>query len=109
MGQHIHLHGNIAATLLNLAAIRRQERRSTEYVQELLAFVGLADKGHWAADALSYGEQRRLEIARALALEPQLLLLDEPAAGMNPRETEDLMALIAAIQQRRHHGAAHRT
>lgn len=100
VGQHIHLRGGLLATLLNLPSIRRQERRSVDLVMELLDFVGLADKAHWQADNLAYGEQRRLEIARALALQPRLLLLDEPAAGMNPRETEDLMALIAAVQER---------
>jgi ABC-type branched-subunit amino acid transport system ATPase component len=99
VGQHIHLHGSLFATILNLAPIRRQEQQSTAYALELLDFVDLADKADWAADSLAYGEQRRLEIARALALKPRLLLLDEPAAGMNPRETDDLMSLITAIQQ----------
>ncbi|MBM4288687.1 MAG: ATP-binding cassette domain-containing protein, partial [Deltaproteobacteria bacterium] len=61
VGQHLHLHGGLLATLLNLPFIRRQERQSTAYVRELLAFVGLADKASWAADSLAYGEQRRLE------------------------------------------------
>lgn len=68
---------------------------------ELLAMVGLADKLDEYADNLSYGEQRRLEIARALALEPALLLLDEPGAGMNPLEKEELMGLIYQIRDER--------
>ena len=64
-----------------------------------LAFVGLEDAGDDLADNLSYGDQRRLEIGRALATHPSLLLLDEPAAGMNPRETESLMQLIDKIRR----------
>jgi ABC-type branched-subunit amino acid transport system ATPase component len=65
---------------------------------DLLAFVGLADKAQDAAGNLPYGHQRRLEIARALASRPDVILLDEPAAGMNPTETVDLMRLITAIR-----------
>jgi len=65
-----------------------------------LDFVGLAGRAHVFARTLAYGEQRRLEVARALAASPTLLLLDEPAAGMNPRETEDLMALVGKIRDR---------
>lgn len=100
VGQHSHLRGGLFATLANLPAVQEQERQSQAVARELLDFVGLAAKADWPADSLAYGEQRRLEIARALAMEPQLLLLDEPAAGMNPRETEELMELIAAIRER---------
>jgi len=67
---------------------------------ELLEFMGLADRQHHKASDLSYGEQRRLEVARALATAPKLLLLDEPAAGMNPRETEELDEMITRIRDR---------
>jgi branched-chain amino acid transport system ATP-binding protein len=74
------------------------ERRMREDAEELLAFVGLADKRRAAATDLAYGERRLLELARALATQPKMLLLDEPAAGMNPQETEDLDALITRIR-----------
>jgi len=64
-----------------------------------LTFIGLGDKEDQDAQSLAYGQQRKLEIARALATKPQLLLLDEPAAGMNPRETEELMGLIRKVRR----------
>ena len=67
---------------------------------ELLEFLGLADKRHDKASDLPYGEQRKLELARALATRPQLLLLDEPAAGMNPRETSELDRIITSVRDR---------
>ena len=67
--------------------------------EELLSLVGLRGKGNEAARNLPYGDQRRLEIARALAADPKLLLLDEPAAGMNPKETQDLVALISKLRR----------
>jgi branched-chain amino acid transport system ATP-binding protein len=71
-----------------------------EEAQEILEFVGLGGKGDLFARNLPYGDQRRLEIARALAAKPKLLLLDEPAAGMNPQETVELMDLIRLIRER---------
>ena len=77
---------------------RAEEREVQRAAYRYLDFVGLAGSAHELAGDLPYGEQRRLEIARALALGPSLLLLDEPAAGMNPQETQDLMALIRRIR-----------
>ena len=84
--------------LFQSRGFREKERRLREDGLRSLAFVGLADRQDRPAGHLSYGDQRRLEIARALASEPSLLLLDEPAAGMNPRETEALMVLIGRIR-----------
>jgi branched-chain amino acid transport system ATP-binding protein len=78
---------------------RREERATRDRGQELLDYVGLGTSTELLARNLPYGDQRRLEIARALATDPQLLLLDEPTAGMNPRETEETMNLILKIRQ----------
>lgn len=85
---------------LNLGGHRREEAEAEKKAAELLAFVGLMGKHNELARNLPYGDQRRLEIARALATCPKLLLLDEPAAGMNPSETVDLMTLIRKIRDR---------
>jgi ABC-type branched-subunit amino acid transport system ATPase component len=85
---------------LNLGRHRREESEAEKRAAELLSFVGLSGKHNELAANLPYGEQRRLEIARALATNPKLLLLDEPAAGMNPSETVDLMQLIRKIRDR---------
>jgi branched-chain amino acid transport system ATP-binding protein len=85
---------------LNLGSHRHEEVEAEKKSAELLAFVGLTGKHNELATNLPYGDQRRLEIARALATSPKLLLLDEPAAGMNPSETVDLMTLIRKIRDR---------
>ncbi len=99
-GCHLRQEVGTLGALWPGAGVRRAEARSRERARELLELVGLAGRGDFPAEALAYGEQRRLEIARALAQEPRLLLLDEPAAGLNSKETEDLMALLEALQGR---------
>lgn len=94
---HRHVRYGYGRALLHLG-IDREEQRVHEAAMDLLRVLGLAEKAHQIARNLPYGEQRLLEIARALATKPRLLLLDEPAAGMNPNETGDLMALIQRIR-----------
>ena len=90
----------IAGALLGSARHRREQREGEALARELLAFTGIGAVEQEAARNLAYGSQRRLEIARALATRPQILLLDEPAAGMNPSEKEALASLIRAIRDR---------
>ena len=92
-----HKTGAIGA-VLGLPWHRKEEKRGREKARELLDFVGIGKVEHETAKNLSYGDQRRLEIARALATDPKLLLLDEPAAGMNPAEKNALQALIRKIR-----------
>jgi branched-chain amino acid transport system ATP-binding protein len=100
VGMSRAIKGHPLAALLHLPAHRREEAEFRAKAGELLAFVGLAGKHNELACNLAYGDQRRLEIARALATNPELLLLDEPAAGMNPSETANLMGLIRSIRDR---------
>jgi len=90
---------NFWDSLLHTPRFLRQEKAFEQKAMELLAIFGLEGKAHTLASNLPYGEQRKLEIARALAAQPKILCLDEPAAGMNPSEMEDLMELIAQIRR----------
>jgi len=97
-GEHARLHANLVESLLHTGRQRREEAAAEVKALELLRFVGLEKSAGIYARNLPYGSQRRLEIARALATAPKILLLDEPAAGMNPSEKRDLVALIRRIR-----------
>jgi branched-chain amino acid transport system ATP-binding protein len=98
IGMHSQMHSNLMDGFLSTPRARREEDLCDRRAQELLTYVGLHGIGNELAKNLPYGDQRRLEIARALASGPKLLLLDEPAAGMNPKETQDLMKLISRLR-----------
>jgi branched-chain amino acid transport system ATP-binding protein len=98
VGRHIRTKAGVLAAVGRGPRYHREERESEDRARELLAFVGMPKVGNELAKSLNYGDQRRLEIARALATEPGLLLLDEPTAGMNPNETAAARDLVRAIQ-----------
>jgi branched-chain amino acid transport system ATP-binding protein len=99
VGMHARLKGGIVKSILHTPGVKREERRAAERARELLAFSGL-QRSQWEEYGrnLSYGDQRRLEVARALATQPKLVLLDEPTAGMNPQETADFTAFVSRLR-----------
>ncbi len=99
LGRHCRTHAGLLRMFFRIKRLR-EEREIRERAAELLEFVGLGHRREFSASTIPFGEQRRLEIARALATEPELLLLDEPTSGMNPRETEDIDGVIKKIQAR---------
>ncbi|WP_246281790.1 ABC transporter ATP-binding protein [Fodinicola acaciae] len=100
VGRYCRTRSGVLTSILHGPRYRREEKETLERSRDLLSFVGLTDSADHLARNLSYGDQRRLEIARALATEPGLLLLDEPTAGMNPQETGEATDLIFAIRER---------
>ena len=98
VGMHCRLKGGIVRSIIRTPRIRREEAGARERGRELLEFSGLRNKDDEISRNLSYGDQRRLEVARALATRPKLLLLDEPTAGMNPQETADFTAFVNRLR-----------
>jgi branched-chain amino acid transport system ATP-binding protein len=101
VGMHSRLKGGILGSIFGTPGVRREEREAAERARELLKYVGLTRSEDDLAENLAYGDQRRLEVARALATEPKLLLLDEPTAGMNPRETATFTSFVAQLREER--------
>ena len=101
VGMHSRLRGGILGSIIGTPRVRREEREARERSRELLRFAGLRGVDRELAESLSYGDQRRLEVARALATEPKLLLLDEPTAGMNPQETVAFMDFVSKLREQR--------
>jgi branched-chain amino acid transport system ATP-binding protein len=101
VGMHVRLKGNAVQAILRTPGVKREEREARERARGLLEFSGLRQKDEEIGRNLSYGDQRRLEVARALATEPKLLLLDEPTAGMNPQETVEFTAFVGRLRAER--------
>jgi branched-chain amino acid transport system ATP-binding protein len=98
VGMHARLSGGIVRSILRTPGLKREEREARARGRELLRFSGLRGRDNEFARNLPYGDQRRLEVARALATQPKLLLLDEPTAGMNPQETAEFMDFVSKLR-----------
>ena len=98
VGMHSRLRAGIVGSILRLPRVKREETGAIERARELLLYCGLPRRHEHLAGSLPYGDQRRLEVARALATDPKLLLLDEPTAGMNPQETADFTSFVRRIR-----------
>ena len=101
VGMHSRLRGGILGSIVGTPRVRREERDARDRARELLRFSGLRGRDEHIARNLSYGDQRRLEVARALATGPKLLLLDEPTAGMNPQETAAFTGFVGKLREER--------
>jgi len=101
VGMHSRLKGGIFGAIIRTPRVRREEADADERARELLRYCGLPRRHDEQASALPYGDQRRLEVARALATDPKLLLLDEPTAGMNPQETSEFTAFVRRVRDER--------
>jgi branched-chain amino acid transport system ATP-binding protein len=99
VGMHSRMHANLFNSILRTPKVKREEKQVRERGLELLEYTGLRRKAGEIARNLPYGDQRRLEVARALATEPQLLLLDEPTAGMNPQESAEFTAFVGKLRE----------
>ena len=99
VGMHSRLSGGIVRSILRTPGVKREEKQARERAAELLEYSGLRGRNDEFANNLSYGDQRRLEVARALATQPKLLLLDEPTAGMNPQETASFTDFVAQLRE----------
>jgi branched-chain amino acid transport system ATP-binding protein len=98
VGHHVHMRTGLLGAVARSRGMRREEQEALDEARRLLRFVGLAGKGDVVAKNLAYGDQRRLEVARALASRPKILLLDEPSAGMNPQETQQMTSFIRRLR-----------
>ncbi len=99
VGMHARLKGGILGSIFGMPRVRREERDARERARELLRFSGLRGRDDELSRNLPYGDQRRLEVARALATNPKLLLLDEPTAGMNPQESVEFMEFVSRLRE----------
>lgn len=101
VAMHSHMKAGVWATIIKSKKQRAEEQEAKDFAQELLDFVGIGDLAEEYARNLSYGDQRRLEVARALALRPRVVLLDEPTAGMNPQESAEFVEFVNRLRDER--------